>query len=112
MPRYVDVEALSGEIGACLFDLNQRPQFGPGDDTCPTLLETIRHFPTADVAPVRHGRWITPVPGDGEVYCSECHNEPIYGSMYGVTLSKCCPWCGAIMDLTEESEGEYEDRLD
>ena len=56
---------------------------------------------TADVAPVRHGRWIKPVPGDGEPYCSECHTEQPWFYGYGYYEPDYCPACGARMDGKE-----------
>ena len=52
----------------------------------------------ADVAPVRHGRWIKPVPGDGENYCSVCHAEQPWFCGYGYYEPDYCPNCGARMD--------------
>ena len=51
----------------------------------------------ADVAPVRHGRWIKPVPGDGENYCSVCKAEQLWFYGYGYLKSNYCPNCGARM---------------
>lgn len=60
--------------------------------------ELIKQAPAADVAPVRHGRWIKPVPGDGENYCSVCHAEQPWFYGYGYLKSNYCPNCGARMD--------------
>ena len=62
---------------------------------------TVREIPAADVAPVRHGRWIKPVPGDGEPYCSECHVEQPWFYGYGYYHRDYCPNCGALMDGKE-----------
>jgi len=54
--------------------------------------ETFDEFPTADVAPVVHGRWIVRHKGWGSwVDCSEC------GTM-GSPHWKGCPVCLARMD--------------
>ena len=64
------------------------------DDT----LDYIDSEPAADVAPVRHGRWIE----KGEyAVCTECGGRS--GTQYdGVELiplmTQFCPNCGAIMD--------------
>lgn len=57
----------------------------------------IRNAPTID--PIKHGRWIKPVPGDGEPYCSCCksYQQWIWGEGY-INYSY-CPNCGAKMDL-------------
>lgn len=60
--------------------------------------ELIKQAPAADVAPVRHGRWIKPVPGDGENYCSVCKAEHLWFYGYGYLESNYCPNCGAKMD--------------
>ena len=62
---------------------------------------TVREIPAADVAPVRHGRWIKPVPGDGQPYCSECHVEQPWFYGYGYYHRHYCPNCGALMDGKE-----------
>ena len=63
--------------------------------------QILRDMPSADVLPVRHGRWTDKrtIEHDGEWYCSECGNE--------VTICMCgkdkmweypyCPNCGAKM---------------
>ena len=62
---------------------------------CVTIIELAR-IPSADVAPVRHGRWIDS--GEGWVKCSVCHAWDYYdGFDY-------CPNCGAKMDGGDENE--------
>lgn len=51
--------------------------------------EIIKNVPAADVAPVRHGRWI--YHDDGVITCSECGNGESRNSHY-------CRYCGAKMD--------------
>ena len=62
-------------------------------------LETI---PAADVAPVRHGRWICINKSYGEYECSVCHgvdsNCSDYYGTHVVTEQEYCPNCGAIME--------------
>ena len=62
----------------------------------------VASIQAADVAPVRHGRWIKPVPGDGEPYCSECHAEQPWFYGYGYYEPDYCPNCGALMDGKED----------
>ena len=89
--------------------------YGQTDEPIPfeTLVSDLRDMKTADVSPVRHGRW-----EDGR--CSNCKeeavstsfDEPIYdydweeNLRYSHTethteyhLTNYCPNCGAIMDL-------------
>lgn len=59
-------------------------------------IDDIKSIPAADVAPVRHGRWIAiKVPNEWDKgQCSECRsifNSSVYGTNY-------CPKCGAKMD--------------
>ena len=75
---------------------------------------------SADVAPVRHGRWICIRKGYEEYECSVCHgmdsNCSDYYADHVVTEQDYCPFCGAKMDLEhfgkeelfQESKGENE----
>ena len=66
----------------------------------------IENFPNADVAPIRHGRWIplTECANEG-VYCSICKKK-VWKSDYAQCSKKSrnklesnyCPNCGAKMD--------------
>ena len=77
---------------------------------------TVRHilglnkgkYATADVQPVRHGRWIDTEPNKKDwdcrkngmaYYCSCCMHRA--GKEKHKTY-KYCPWCGAKMDGGEE----------
>lgn len=61
-------------------------------------------FPSADVAPVVHGRWIY-IRKYGEYECSVCHGIDTdcsdYYSSHVVTEQNYCPNCGAKMDEVE-----------
>ena len=64
-------------------------------------IEKIENVPTADVAPVRHGRWTDKrtIEHDGEWYCSECNTEiTIYMGPERPDRYRYCPNCGALMD--------------
>ena len=55
-------------------------------------------LPAADVAEVRHGRWIFE---PGKIpYCSECKEYSDDGDK-GATF---CPWCGVRMDKEDEHD--------
>ena len=62
------------------------------------LMIDVDELPAADVAPVRHGRWVAVPSSDmmtGKAYkCSEC-NKMRYGSF----MPNYCQNCGAKMDL-------------
>lgn len=70
--------------------------------------QTIAQLPSAEVEPVKHGRWEPVTNGRGGFECSICHSyAPSYQD--GVEwLSPFCPNCGARMDLKEEAETEDE----
>lgn len=61
-------------------------------------VKIINQFPSADVAPVRHGHWIyhpdNLFPHESTQECSLCHEEEL------ITLhnENYCPNCGAKMD--------------
>ena len=60
------------------------------------IASEIADIPTADVAPVVHGRWIAS--HDEFCACSIC-KYPVY---VGWNQTNYCPNCGAKMDLEEE----------
>ncbi len=103
MAEYVDKNALLDEI--CR-DNCERPYDGKCHNC--RMTETIADFPAADVAEVRHGKWIYDKNGMdfglGAWVCSECHCKNNNLSMDGkinpylFSGSKYCPNCGAKME--------------
>ena len=70
-----------------------------------TIQEAIKmvsfpeYTPSADVAPVRHGRWILEREPDGKPYCFHCSVcDDDFHHIGIVTASDYCPNCGAKMD--------------
>ncbi len=61
------------------------------------LTEAAKLLKTA--RPLVHARWVKPVPGDGENYCSACKAEQPWFAGYGYFEPDHCPYCGAKMDL-------------
>lgn len=59
--------------------------------------EYLYELPTADVAPVVHGRWV--FGGDGCVICSKCNEEESNDNHRNF-----CPHCGAMMDGGDNTE--------
>ena len=53
----------------------------------------IFKIPPADVAPVRHGKWLHRK--NGVAYCSECEVDTVEDE------TNYCPNCGAKMDLED-----------
>ena len=60
------------------------------------LVDAFAKIPAADVAPVRHGRWLC-VDTDTEQFflCNRCKKKEYWESNY-------CPNCGCRMDKEEE----------
>lgn len=59
-------------------------------------VKILNQFPVADVAPVRHGRWI-----DGDPYCPICRKDKFRGldaDVWSDWQPDYCPNCGAKMD--------------
>lgn len=67
-------------------------------------VKMLELLPAADVAPVRHGRWVWHETGDNEweqfYSCSNCGEKSYWESNF-------CQECGAKMDL-EVSDGKSE----
>lgn len=57
----------------------------------------LSNIPAADVAPVRHGRWIST--GAISCKCSECHHLELKTRTLEYAY---CPACGALMDGKED----------
>ena len=79
-----------------LFDCEELPVGKHWDGHTDADVERLLSIPTADVAPVRHGRWMKCKPYNPEFNgyeCSEC------GAKYqGFSPDNYCPNCGAKMD--------------
>ena len=60
------------------------------------IWKNIMDLPSADVVPVRHGKWTHKPDVYGVVYCSECDYELHANS------TSFCPNCGARMDGGKE----------
>ena len=66
------------------------------------VLGMIYEMPTADVAPVRHGRWIESPRlyyGAKQYECSLCYSDTFWNKHSITEKYPCCPNCGANMDL-------------
>ena len=80
MAEYIEREALRD----ALYDADAITMNG---------VKILNQFPAADVAPVRHGKWLHRK--NGVAYCSECEIDAVEdGTEY-------CPNCGAKMDLED-----------
>ena len=91
MAEYIEREALRD----ALYDADAITMSG---------VKILNQFPVADVAPVRHGRWVLGnvepgyfTPGGNRPWiCSEC--EKVISWMLGKPKESYCPNCGARMD--------------
>ena len=93
------IQDIEEEIGISNMALDEDVWFNRG---LKTALSYIKKTPTADVQPVKHGRWIKQEGfwNKNTVKCSLCGN---YLDMNGVNGGRSdanyCPNCGARMDL-------------
>lgn len=93
MAEYIDREALLS--AAHKLDSNTGVAVLYTED----VLDFIRDFPAADVAPVRHGRWVED--GGGKWHCSVCGHKMEIGDDYfdpNYFPIRFCENCGARMD--------------
>ena len=92
MAEYIEKEAA---ITVLLNDAPEQVSYSRED-----AADCIRYMDAADVAPVRHGRWLQKkhkIFGNAYDYvCSEC------GCDYALAEYNYCPNCGCKMDLEEE----------
>ncbi len=74
------------------------------DLSCEKFEAAILKIPAADVAPVRHGRWIIPrrkIYGIPQYVCSVCKKSDYWKKYFCHGDESYCPNCGAKMDLKE-----------
>lgn len=102
MNDYISREALAERLGRNLAACNPRTF----SERCyADAIETVKHFPTADVEPVRHGKWRNNRSHYPE--CTECGYMPMYDpSIDDIYYSPYCPNCGAKMDLEARHEAD------
>ena len=97
MAEYIERETLLREI-------ERREALMVGDKLISvySMKSFIKNRPAADVAPVRHGRWVHEHISEGYawVICSECE-AVIHKILINKRLNY-CPNCGAKMDLEDE----------
>ena len=67
-------------------------------------IKDVDAIPSADVAPMRHGRWIEPSRlyyGAKQYECSLCYSDTFWKKHSITEKYPHCPNCGATMDLEE-----------
>ena len=92
MAEYIKKEALM--FALCKEIIGDGDYYNGKDDMQDEIRDMVSRFPAADVAPVRHGRWLpfhSTAAGDIQ-YCSDCEIGCTWKPNY-------CPNCGAKMDL-------------
>lgn len=92
MAEYIEREAVVNSLRGWLSSTH------PGSDEEVNVFDFLREIkatPSADVAPVRHGRWVYEIETD-MFHCSDC-NRKVIRNDYSF-----CHWCGAKMDLEED----------
>ena len=89
MPKYIEREsAIKFLLNDCLGQVNYSRE---------DAADCIFWLDAADVAPVRHGRWIDCEEDPNEKYCSVCnHERNACNSWWNY-----CPNCGCKMDLED-----------
>ena len=107
MAEYIEREAISEEIRKYYYKNPPNSSYEEGFDRgLDRAQRAILNAPAANVAPVRHGQWIslTECANEG-VYCSICKKK-VWKSDYALCSHKSrnklrsdyCPNCGAKMD--------------
>ena len=88
MAEYIDREALYEKA----YWHGEHPDVGnPFPDGVDAIdIKDVDAIPAADVAPVRHGKWLHRK--NGVAYCSECEVDTVEDE------TNYCPNCGAKMD--------------
>ena len=97
MDEYIEREALWRAF--------EHEQFYDNADRDEIVLPKIDSFKPADVAPVRHGRWVKSN-YHGILCCSECKDVYIDKTWLGGGKWNYCPNCGAKMDLEGPNEAK------
>ena len=91
MDEYIKREAAYEDFEKCN---SKNPKWPPS-----RVKTLIARQKAADVAPVRHGRWI-----DGDPYCPICRKDKFRGldaDVWSDWKPDYCPNCGCRMDLEE-----------
>ena len=104
MKEYIEREAVLERLAKVDMDtyygFTAAVQFGVNH-----AIQCIKEAPAADVAEVRHGRWVWDTTGlYPKPICSRCGEEPYRRSNHTSDLPKYCPNCGARMGKEDEHD--------
>lgn len=94
MTEYIERDALM--VALCKEITGEGDYYNGKDDMQDQIRDMVSQFPTADVAPVRHGRWGTHSDRPDSLICSVCNCG---FDMWKHDPHNYCPNCGAKMDL-------------
>ena len=103
MSDYISREALIDRLNKNLSACNH----GTFSEMCYSdAIETVKHFPAANVEPVRNGRWVNMggFPACSECGCSPAVYEPKPNNPQG--FPEWCYGCGSKMDLEDENHDD------
>ena len=106
MAEYIEKAAVEKFIEDGLNNPNKNKAFG--HDAIEIMAE-IHYMPAADVAPVRHGRWLTTDAYPHHLYCSVCYKTYAKNAKWVNELdlpTNYCPNCGARMGKEDEHEAD------
>ena len=106
MAEYTEKEALIANIKnlpTCWADAGgvygRSMKYPEGMFDCEDVISSVENAPSADVAPVRHGRWVLVNKAYDKYKCSNC------GELDYITIGqKYCIYCGAKMDGGDNTE--------
>lgn len=100
MPRYIDADKLFHSVKAFLFDLIEKNvDMVEITEFNVMFKELLAKEPTADVAPVVHGKWVNK---NDTPHCTVCDYIPAFDvALDDIYYSPFCPNCGAKMDLED-----------
>lgn len=102
MKEYIERAAVEKFIEDGLNNPDKNKAFG--HDAIEIMAE-IHYMPAADVAPVRHGRWLTTDAYPHHLYCSVCYKTYAKNAKWVNELdlpTNYCPNCGARMGKEDE----------
>lgn len=108
MKEYIERAAAEQAIAAIMPSMSTPDGAGANDEMvfaaqemCADALNTIRRIPAAEVAEVKHGRWVRDKwpSRTHKLICSECGEWSSKKSRY-------CPSCGALMKGDEHEVSE------
>ena len=100
MARYIDADEVLRMMRNVKSD---KPSYGTWDMACDCCIDSVDVTPTADVAEVKHGKWIgnNGTKAYDDYRCSCCGNYVDIRNQF--LLPFYCGFCGAKMD---EKKGE------